>query len=144
MEFTNFTTYTNPFQPMLIAVRDETFSGDLLNEIELEFKTERVTVRDIIETRVLQEVEAYNRRKPERYQGLVEPNDAERTLNGFKLKKDRIVDGERQVYVALDAFQRNAFFMLIEDQQATGLDQEVLLAKDSRISFVKLTPLVGG
>lgn len=129
---------------MLIAVRDETFSGDLLNEIELEFKTERVTVRDIIETRVLQEVEAYNRRKPERYQGLVEPNDAERTLNGFKLKKDRIVDGERQVYVALDAFQRNAFFMLIEDQQATGLDQEVLLAKDSRISFVKLTPLVGG
>lgn len=129
---------------MIIAIRDETFSGDLLNEIELEFKTERVTVREIIETRVMQEVEAYNLRKPERFQGLVEPSDAERQLNGVKLKKDRTVDGEKQVYVALDAFLRNGFFVLIGDQQATDLEQEVLLARDSRISFVKLTPLVGG
>lgn len=129
---------------MRIAIKDETFAGDILNEIELEFATERVTVRDIIEARVMEEVRHYNDKRPEYYQGLVEPNDAERTLNGFKLKNRRPVDGEKQVYVALDAFQRNGFFMLIDDKQAETLEDEVLLAKSTRISFVKLTPLVGG
>ncbi len=129
---------------MRIAIKDETFAGDILNEIELEFATERVTVRDIIEARVMEEVRRYNDKRPEYYQGLVEPNDAERTLNGFKLKNRRPVDGEKQVYVALDAFQRNGFFMLIDDKQAETLEDEVLLAKSTRISFVKLTPLVGG
>jgi hypothetical protein len=131
-------------QRMLIAIKDETFAGDLLNEIELEFASELVTVRDIIEARVLEEVRRYNDKRPEYFLGLVEPSDAERTLNGFKLKGRRAVDGEKQVYVALDAFKRNAFFMLIDDRQAETLEEEVMLSKSSRISFVKLTPLVGG
>jgi hypothetical protein len=106
---------------MLIAIKDETFAGELLNEIELEFATELVTVRDIIEARVLEEVRRYNDKRPEFFLGLVEPSDAERTLNGFKLKNKRAVDGEKQVYVALDAFKRNAFFMLIDDRQAETL-----------------------
>lgn len=129
---------------MRIAIKDETFAGDILNEIELEFVSELVTVRDIIEARVLQEVERYNSKRPEFFNGLVEPSDAERTLNGFKLKSKRIVDGEKQVYVALEAFQRNGFFMLVDDKQAGSLEEEVRLSKSTRISFVKLTPLVGG
>lgn len=129
---------------MLIAIKDETFAGDLLNEIELEFASELVTVKDIIEARVLEEVRRYNDKRPEFFNGLVEPNDAERTLNGFKLKNKRAVDGEKQVYIALDAFKRNAFFMLVDDRQAETLEEEVRLSKITRISFVKLTPLVGG
>jgi hypothetical protein len=129
---------------MLIAIKDETFAGDLLNEIELEFASELVTVRDIIEARVLEEVRRYNDKRPEYFLGLVEPSDAERTLNGFKLKGRRAVDGEKQAYIALDAFKRNVFFMLIDDRQAETLEEEVMLNKSSRISFVKLTPLVGG
>ena len=129
---------------MLIAIKDETFAGDILNEIELEFASERTTVRGIIQARVLEEVRRYNDKRPEFYKGLVEPTDAERTLNGVKPRGKRIIDGEKQVYVALDAFQRNGFFMLIDDKQAEDLDQEVLLGRSSRISFIKLTPLVGG
>ncbi len=129
---------------MLIAIKDETFAGDILNEIELEFSSELVTVKDIIEARVLEEVRRYNDKRPEFFNGLVEPNDAERTLNGFKLKNKRAVDGEKQVYIALDAFKRNAFFMLVDDRQAETLEEEVRLSKITRISFVKLTPLVGG
>lgn len=129
---------------MLIAIKDETFAGDILNEIELEFASELVTVKDIIEARVLEEVRRYNEKRPEFFNGLVEPSDAERTLNGFKLKNERAVDGEKQVYVALDAFTRNAFFMLVDDRQAETLEEEVRLSKSTRISFVKLTPLVGG
>ncbi len=129
---------------MLIAIKDETFAGDLLNEIELEFASELVTVKDIIEARVLEEVRRYNDKRPEFFNGLVEPSDAERTLNGFKLKNRRAVDAEKQVYIALDAFTRNAFFMLVDDRQAETLEEEVRLSKSTRISFVKLTPLVGG
>ena len=129
---------------MIIAIKDETFAGTILGEIELEFRTELVTVRDIIETRVTLEVERYNQKRPEYFSGLVEPSDAEETLNGTKLKNKRLVDAEKQVYTALDAFQRNGFFMLIDDQQAGSLEQEVRLAPGTRISFVKLTPVVGG
>jgi len=129
---------------MIIAIKDETFAGTILGEIELEFRTELVTVREIIETRVTLEVEQYNQKRPEFFSGLVDPTDAERTLNGTKLKNKRLVDAEKQVYAALDAFQRNGFFMLVDDHQAESLEQEVRLAKGTRISFVKLTPLVGG
>lgn len=141
--FPTFTPQRNTAD-MRIAIKDETFAGDILNEIELEFASELVTARDIIEARVLQEVERYNSKRPEFFNGLVEPSDAERTLNGFKLKSKRIVDGEKQVYVALEAFQRNGFFMLVDDKQAGSLEEEVRLSKSTRISFVKLTPLVGG
>ncbi|MBX2979693.1 MAG: hypothetical protein KF905_10385 [Flavobacteriales bacterium] len=129
---------------MRIAVKDESFSGDLLNEIELEFASERVTVKDIIEARVLQEVERYNTKRPEFYQGLVDPTDAERTLNGVRLRNQRLVDGEKQVYIALEAFQRNGFFILVDDEQASSLEEVILLSKNTSICFIKLTPLVGG
>jgi hypothetical protein len=129
---------------MRIAVSDETFTGTILNRIEIDLEREMVTVRDIIEARVIQEVEHYNSKLPEHFNGLVEPTNAERTLNGLKLKGRKLVDGEQQVYAALEAFQRNGFFVLVDDKQAESLEQEVLLSQYSRVSFIKLTPLVGG
>jgi hypothetical protein len=127
-----------------ISVRDENFSGKVLNEISIGFNSESVTVKDIIEARVRQEVEAYNKKLPQYFNGLVEPSDAEKTINGFKLRNKKVIDTEKQIYVALDAFQKNAFFVLIDNQQSTSLDQSVHITGNTTISFVKLTPLVGG
>jgi hypothetical protein len=129
---------------MVITIKDETLSGKLLQEIDLEFATEQVTVKDIISERVLHEVEQYNKKLPGIFNGLVEPSDAEKTINGYKLKARRTIDAEKQVYVALDAFQKNGYFVLIDNIQSESLDQPVLLKKDTNISFIKLTPLVGG
>ena len=130
--------------PITISVKDENFAGKVLQEVNIGFKSETVTVREIIEERVRQEVNSYNNRMPEYFNGLIEPSDAEKTLNGYKVKHKKPIDAEKQVYVALDAFQKNAFFVLIDSQQHTSLDQPILLHKDTHISFVKLTPLVGG
>jgi hypothetical protein len=54
--------------------------------------------------RVLNEVNEYNKKLPAYFNGLVEPTDAEKTLNGYKIKANKIIDGEKQVYVALNAF----------------------------------------
>jgi hypothetical protein len=129
---------------MIVAVKDETFGGKVLRELSISFKTDIVSVREIITERVLAEVENYNAKLPEFYNGLVEPSDAEKTLNGFKLKSRKIIDGEKQVYVALDAFQKNAFFVLIDNIQSESLEQQVELHHNTIISFIKLTPLVGG
>ncbi len=129
---------------MTITIKDETFSGKILHELDIEFDQEQVTVLDIITERVTTEVNAYNNKLPAYYQGLIEPTDAEKTLNGFKLKKQQLIDPEKQVYVALDAFQHNGFFVLIDQKQAEQLDEIVLLKSNTSISFVKLTPLVGG
>jgi len=127
-----------------LSVRDENFSGKVLQEVLIGFRSETITVKDIIEARVRQEVDTYNKRLPEYYNGLIEPNDAEKTINGYKLRSKNPIDAEKQVYVALDAFQKNGFFMLIDNRQATSLEQQVQLTGDTSISFVKLTPLVGG
>ncbi|HMK16765.1 MAG TPA: hypothetical protein VK492_01085 [Chitinophagaceae bacterium] len=127
-----------------VAVKDENFSGKVLQEILVGFKSETVTIKEIIEARVRQEVENYNNKLPEYYNGLIQPSDAEKTINGFKLRSKKPIDTEKQVYVALDAFQKNGFFVLVDDQQYSSLDQVVHLHSDTKIGFLKMTPLVGG
>jgi hypothetical protein len=129
---------------MLISVADASFTGKVLQKIELEFATEWVTVKDIITARVNQEVEEYNQKQGEYFRGLVIPSEAEQTLNGYKIKDKKRIDAEKQVYVALHAFQNNGYFVLIDDVQSEDLEQKVQLKADTSINFVKLTPLVGG
>ncbi len=129
---------------MTIAIKDENFSGSIIHEINLDFQQENVTVRDIITQRVIQEVENYNQKLPAYFNGLVEPSDAEKTINGFKLTTRKMIDAEKQVYVALDAFTKNGYFLLIDTIQSESLEQEVFLKRTTSISFIKLTPLVGG
>ncbi len=129
---------------MVLTVRDENVTGSILHKIEIELPSEKVTVKDIITSRVEQEVSSYNQKKDQLFKGLVTPDDAEKELNGYKSKKKKPIDPEKQVYIALDAFQKNGFFLLIDDLQVESLNQEIELSIDTQISFVKLTPLVGG
>lgn len=129
---------------MKVLIKDELLSGKSVYETEIDFASEIVTVQDIITLRVNKEVEDYNNRLPEYFNGLVEPGDAEKTLNGYKLKPKKVIDAEKQVYIALDAFLKNGFFVLIDTLQAETLEQEVQLQSNTTISFVKLTPLIGG
>ncbi|RFZ95751.1 hypothetical protein D0C36_09595 [Mucilaginibacter conchicola] len=129
---------------MIITIKDETFAGKILQELDLEFDTTTVTMKDIITSRVTKEVEEYNKKLPQFFNGLVEPTHAEKTLNGFKLKNKAVIDAEKQVFVALHAFQSNAFFVLVNNVQSESLEQQVELSTHTKISFIKLTPLVGG
>ena len=129
---------------MTITIKDETFTGKVLNEIVLSFESELTTIKNIIEQRVIQEVENYNQKLSGFFNGLVEPTDSEKILNGYKLKPKKTIDAEKQVYIALDAFLKNGYFVLVDAVQAESLEQEIILAKTTTISFIKLTPLIGG
>ena len=130
--------------PTTLTIRDETATGELLGQTVLEFLTERITVRELIRSRVYQEVQDYNTKKPEHFHGLVQPSDAEKTLNGVKLRKTREVDWREQFRLATEAFEQNRILILINDRQAEGLDENIELTPQTQVSFLKLVPLVGG
>jgi hypothetical protein len=66
---------------------DETTSGDRGAAFGLEIAEERLTARELIRRRVFQEVAEFNARtQPQLFQGLVQPQDTERVLNGYALR----------------------------------------------------------
>ncbi|MCZ8154966.1 MAG: hypothetical protein O9264_02525 [Leptospira sp.] len=127
-----------------ILISDELLNGKISNQFNIDIDREELTAKQLIEKRVTLEVENYNKNISEYFNGLVEPLDAEKTLNGYKLKKRQMIDVEKQIYVALAAFQKNGFFILVDEVQIETLDQKINLNPSSKISFVKLTPLIGG
>ncbi|WP_428952735.1 hypothetical protein [Streptomyces sp. cg35] len=124
---------------------DETTSGDRGAAFGLEIAEERLTVRELISRRVFQEVAEHNARSaPRVFQGLVQPKDTERVLNGYALRTPRRIDPEAQTERALAAFAGNGFLVLVGDRQITEPDEEIELALGAEVTFLKLVPLVGG
>ena len=111
---------------------------------ELRLVSEKITARELIRRRIEREVEEHNRRPRRVFAGLVQPTDAERALNGYRLRRPRQLDVEEQVRAALAAFEAKAFLLLFDDRQVESLDDELVLRKRSLASFVQLVPLVGG
>lgn len=128
-----------------LEIRDESGSGKVLDTFFLVMPNTKTTVREIITARVQHEVDVYNRAAdPETFRGLVMPEGAELALNGFKLKKRRTIDAARQIARALEAFGRNAFFLIVDDSQVDDLEQAVEISPLTKVSFVRLVQLVGG
>lgn len=125
-------------------IQDETATGAVLHRLALEIAQETITVRELIEQRVRQEVTAYNQRCDEHFHGLVQPIESERALNGYRMRQRKAIDVEKQLFEALEAFQQNGYFILVNDRQVESLDEPIWLGEGATASFVKLTPLVGG
>lgn len=127
-----------------ILIKDQTIGGGRVNQINLQFEDDLITVKDLIIARVKKEVDIYNSKVSAPYAGLVVPDKTERILNKKTTSKKNFVDFEKQSYIALDGFIKNQFFIIINDKQVESLADEINLATIQEIEFIKLTPLVGG
>jgi hypothetical protein len=130
-----------------LKIRDETtfnLGGDEDRGFTLDVPQERITVRELIRDRIYREVRDYNLDQPEYFHGLVQPSDAERSLNGFKMRMRRRIDPERQFELAKKAFYSNGFILLVDDRQVDELEEEIEIRPDTTVTFLKLVPLVGG
>ena len=129
----------------VLKLVDQTTRGEVLQEVTLTLASTRVSAREIIERRVRMEVQTFNEQQDQQvFQGLVQPTDTERELNGYRLRKPRKIDADEQIQRAIEAFELNRFFMLVGDRQVESLDELIGIARDTRVSFLKLVPLVGG
>lgn len=130
-----------------LTIVDETLSGERRPVLTLDSLTETMTVREVIRARIYQEVQDHNRKESSAgtiFRGLVQPADTEMAMNGYRFRKPKKIDWEKQFEKACEAFESNGFFVIVGDRQAETLDEEFEIEVDAEISFVKLVPLVGG
>jgi len=127
---------------MKIIIHDETKSGSILNQVRLKVSKDRITIKELIKLRVFQEAQDYNTRRTSYYRGLVRPNNAKPMLNGYKLEPNYKIDPQKQYYIAMDAFKREGFHVLVDEKRVA--DPEFAISVDSqvRISFMKMVPVV--
>ena len=105
-----------------VKIVDVSGAGRVGTTTLLELMSSRITLRDLVLTRVRDEVARWN----------AEP------------QTQRQLDWEQQADRAIEAFGRNGFFVLVDDRQVTELDEELELTADTDIRFVRLIQLVGG
>src|SRR5262245_43298572 len=126
---------------MDVVVTDATVTGKETARLLLEGVSSLLTLRDLIRFRVREEVARHNANPAPRFNGLVQPSEAEADLNGSGLLRNRRLDWEAQAVTAIRAFERNGFFVFVGDRQVDDLDQELSLADTDVVSFVRLVPL---
>lgn len=132
--------YSN--MPLILSILDETTTGGRQKAGDFRFDTPTSTLREIIRQRVQQEVDRFNQTDREIFRGLVQPEENERILNGVRERP--LLDSERQFAKAIASFNSNGFLVFIDDRQITDLDEAIQLTPQSRVTFLKLIPLIGG
>jgi len=112
---------------------------------EWDFPAARITLRELIRQRVTREVEQFNRERPEVFEGLVQPEESEQLLNGYRVKFHylRTLDPQQQIERAVQAFENQRFLVIAAGRQVESVDEEIDLSA-GELEFIKLVPLVGG
>jgi len=128
-----------------VTIRDASVLGAGTNDDEwiLPLPATYITLRDLIRARVYSEVQAHNTDQPFILHTLV-PSADEQRLNGMRPAKRPQLNPERQFERALEMWECNGFFALVNDQQVDDLDFVIEIGPATSITFLKLVPLVGG
>ena len=126
-----------------VTITDESTLGEK-RSWDLDILEETITIAELLRRRIYQEVTEYNAKQSGNFYGLVQPTDAERALNGYRLKTPRRLDWEAQYEKAIEAFGRRGYIVLVDDKQVADLDAPVRLSAGSEVTFLRLIPLVGG
>lgn len=129
-----------------ITVRDESVPRSRVSEFLLRLGTPRLSGRDLIAERVRFECD---RRlvstDGEQVVPLIERTFREVQINDTLPHRSQPADNpELQIEKALEGFQRNAFVMLVDDEQVVELSSEITVTDETIVTFLMLTPLQGG
>ena len=121
-------------------------SGESLRQRTIEIPSETISVRELIRSRVYQDAKESNARAASRPVEplLVQPSDIEQTLNGPRFEKSTIVDWKTQFEKAVNAFRIKHILILIDDRQVHSLEEKIQITSTTKISFLRLTMLMGG
>lgn len=126
-----------------IAVEEKMTGGPSRRSYRLELPSERITVSELIRVYVADQLSKFN--VSDRVVGPNFEAPEERLLNPdrHKVAGDKY-DCDAQFKKAVAAFRGNQFFVIVDGRQVEVLDEELVLNPDTKVSFLKLVPLVGG
>lgn len=127
---------------LTITICEETVSGKILERHQIDVSEERTCARELIRSHVYQQVQDYNQRQQAGATLDDDRNRVEATLNGPRTSRQ--ADWKHQFERAISAFQSGQILLIVDDRQQHELDEEIWVTAESRISFLRLTPLAGG
>lgn len=131
--------------PMNLIIHDETVTGSILNQIKINLSETCLSARDLIRERVFQEVKAFNSRRSDYFHGLlIQPEKAERVFDGYRVCPTCKLDPEKQFYLAMNAFKKQDFFLMINEDTIADPEQAITLSDCTKVSFLKVRPVIGG
>jgi hypothetical protein len=123
----------------IITIRDASFQG-LQASWQLDILEEQSTLREVIRSRIYQEVSEYNAKKRSQFLCLIpptplypNPSDAAPTL-----------DWQVHYEQAIQACEKRRYIVIIDERQVTELDSPIQFYAHSTVTFFKLIPLIGG
>lgn len=127
-----------------VLMRDEEMTGKSLCEFSIDILTETITVRELLRSRVHQQIKDHNLRRLGAFKGIIERGETEAMLNDDRLSKHKDVNWKPYFDRAVEAYQRNQILILVGDRQTESLDDQVQIQSGTEVVFMRLTPLVGG
>src|SRR5262249_45531513 len=120
---------------LTLSILDETTAGERRRGGDFQFNASTATLREIIRTRVRQEVERFNQSDVEVFRGLIQPEETERILNGVRERP--FLDWEQQYAKAIRAFNGNGFLVFVDGRQIAELDETLHLTAQTEVAFLK-------
>lgn len=131
---------------MLLTIKNETFASENKTSAIIDIENKFLSVREIIEIKIKNEVEEYNK-KIENGSSNIEITEFEKKLNSNKnnnTRNKKLLDMNKQIDLGIKAFQNNEYFVIVDDRQVQDLESIVEIKENTDISFVRLSPLIGG
>ena len=108
--------------------------------MDLQFQHTLITASELIEQRIITEMNKIKRRSVKQNSYLVDIRDDNKVLDVNSLE----VETNKQIELAKIAFRKNGYFIIVDNEQIEGLETEFLIHEQSKIEFFRLTVLVGG
>ena len=109
-----------------------------------------VTLRDLIDRIVREEVAAFQKRQSDRRlihcltAAQIEAGAEKGKVESGESDLQQEVDSDCAVATALTAFEDGIYLVVLDGEERRRLDDPVFLREDSRITFIRLALLAGG
>lgn len=123
-----------------ITIQDASLQGQQSPSWLLDILEEQSTLREVIRSRIYQEVSEYNARKRSQFLCLIPP----RLVEPDAADIIPLVDWQAHYEQAIKAFEKKRYLVIINERQVTDLDIPIHLTSQSTVTFLKLIPLIGG
>lgn len=134
--------------------------GPTLKPVYLELAAERISVRDLIARAVTEQIQVLLElhRTEARLVHLalarqyLSSKDIEKQAEsgriGLPAERERqpapIIDTANEIKKALSGFETRAYQVVLDGVPLESLDENIVLKRETKIIFLRLTPLVGG
>ena len=119
-----------------VLMRDVSRAGHELGRARLHDLPDRLPLRDLLRARVEADVAAYDQDPGPVFRGLVQPPDAMRHSDGFRMSRPRTLEAAPMIAAAHEAVRRGLLAVRVGETTVDDLDAEVPVAEHDEIVTV--------